>query len=595
MTELSKHPWLALRGQVFWFRAKVPIDLKSHFSPKLEITFSLRTSDRKEALERVRVEAVKLDQDFAAARRLRDAIPQSELSDVEVERLATLYLHQLLEEDEEVRRDGLGGEAVYAAVREQLAGRDLVNFAPEDPVVGGLTEREYLKKGEAIEIVGGAHKAALARGRVEVIYGEVDELLEANGLSLDKASDAYRKVSYAVLRASVKAANMITQRHKGEAVETPQAPMPFRRNDAKPDANAIRFTDLFDKWKAAHHGPDKTKDEFGVQVRRFVEVNGDLWVGEITPAHVRDFKDAMLDMPAHRTPAQRLMTVPQILASTKDKEILRLSPRTVREKSVASIRAILGYAKDNDYRSDNPASGIKIKDTGGQGRAPVYPFVVAELVTFFSSPVFANGARPSGGGGEAAKWMPLLALFTGARLEELAQLNVGHVRVEEGVSYISIGADKRVKNTLSRRKTPLHPELERLGFSEYVESMRKTQQERLFPEIQSARGQVSAAWSKWFGRYRESCGITETGKVFHSFRHTVKRFLREAGVEKTLRDALMGHAHSDVAEEYGLSEDGLGVSLPTLYKALAMLQYRGLDLSHLYPKSDGHCAAAAQE
>ncbi|MGA7326889.1 MAG: hypothetical protein WBX25_20965 [Rhodomicrobium sp.] len=39
----------------------------------------------------------------------------------------------------------------------------------------------------------------------------------------------------------------------------------------------------------------------------------------------------------------------------------------------------------------------------------------------FSFPIFTKGERPKGGGGEAAKWLPLLAAFTGARLEELGQ------------------------------------------------------------------------------------------------------------------------------------------------------------------------------
>lgn len=590
MEELSKHPRLARRGQVFWFRAKVPADLREHYAPKREITFSLRTSDRREALERVRVEAVKLDQEFAAARRLRDAIPQDELSSVEIDRLAALYLHQLVEEDEEVRRDGTGSEAVHAAVKAQLERMGvsvIAGFPPEEPVIGGLTEREYQKKGEALDIVGAAHRAALARGRVEIVHDEVDELLEQNGIKLDRASEGYRKLAYAVLKASVTATDIAEKRHRGAVAETPPPPAMPRNGGAAPDANAIRFTDLFEKWKAEHDGPGKTKDEFGVQVRRFVEVNGNLWVSEITAAHVRDFKDAMLEMPCRLTPAQRAMTVPQILDAFRGADVVRLSPRTVREKAVAAIRAILGHAKDNKYLLDNPASGIKVKG-GGEARRPVLPFTVDELTTFFNSPVFVSGERRRGAGGEAAKWFPLLGLFAGARLEELANLNVEDVRVEEGVIFIFIGADaalQRVKNKQSRRKTPIHPELVRLGFLDYVDDMRRAKQVRLFPEVQSTLEKRSAAWSKWFGRYLSRCGITTDGKVFHSFRHTAKRFLREAGVEKTLRDALMGHAHDDDAEEYGVDEDGLGVSLPTLYAALAKLKYPGLDLTFLNPKA----------
>ncbi len=56
------------------------------------------------------------------------------------------------------------------------------------------------------------------------------------------------------------------------------------------------------------------------------------------------------------------------------------------------------------------------------------------------------------------------------------------------------------------------------------------------PEV--SRG--SAAYSKWFGRYlRDSCGVTDTNKVFHSFRHAFKDALRAGGVSEDLGDALM--------------------------------------------------------
>ncbi len=587
MEELSKHPRLARRGQVYWFRAKVPADLRLHYAPKQEITFSLRTRDLKEALEKVRVEAVKLDQEFAAARRKHGEHPQTTLSAIEIERMSAIYLQHLLQEDEDARRDGTGGDAIYAAVRDQLQAQAAGNFDEQGlQCEGGMSEREYEKTSEALDIVGTEFKMALARGRTSIVEEEVDELLMWNNIQLDKKSESYRKLAYAILKASVTGQEMQARRQRGEVVNTPPAP-PLQRCDGDVgNKDALRFSGLFEKWKSAHVGPEKTKSDFGAQVRRFIEVNGDLWLHEITSAHVRNFKDAMLLMPCRLTKRQRALTAPQILEEVRRTDVMRLSPSTVREKSVAAIRAILGHAVDNNYRADNPASGIKVKFSGNQKRKPVYPFTADELSALFNSPVFISGKRTRGCGGEAAKWLPLLSLFSGARLEELAQLGVADIRTEEGVKYIFIGADptsQAVKTAQSRRKTPLHPELLRLGFIEYVEFMREAKHVRLFPEVQSKLEKHSAAWSKWFGRYTKSCGIVAPGKVFHSFRHTAKRAMREAGVEKTLRDAVMGHAHDDEAEEYGLDEDGLGVSLPTLYRALSALSYPVLNLSHLYP------------
>ena len=100
----------------------------------------------------------------------------------------------------------------------------------------------------------------------------------------------------------------------------------------------------------------------------------------------------------------------------------------------------------------------------------------------------------------------------------------------------------------------------------------------------SKADKVTAGFSKWWGRYTHDLGITDPKKVFHSFRHTVKRRLRDAKVDKTLRDAIQGHAIDDVAETYGLDEEGIGVSLPVLAEAISRLAYPGLDLEALHGK-----------
>jgi integrase len=67
--------------------------------------------------------------------------------------------------------------------------------------------------------------------------------------------------------------------------------------------------------------------------------------------------------------------------------------------------------------------------------------------------------------------------------------------------------------------------------------------------------------------------MTDKRKVFHSFRHTVKKKMRDAGVDKTLRDAVMGHTAEDEAERYGRDEDGQGFSLVPLSQAIEAISF----------------------
>jgi len=88
----------------------------------------------------------------------------------------------------------------------------------------------------------------------------------------------------------------------------------------------------------------------------------------------------------------------------------------------------------------------------------------------------------------------------------------------------------------------------------------------LWPDVKAeGERQLSSAWSKWFGRYvRKKCGVSDSAKVFHSFRHTFKRMTRDAELPEELHDALTGHAgNGGVGRTYGR-----GVSLKPLVRAI---------------------------
>ena len=93
----------------------------------------------------------------------------------------------------------------------------------------------------------------------------------------------------------------------------------------------------------------------------------------------------------------------------------------------------------------------------------------------------------------------------------------------------------------------------------------------LWPDLKAS------SWSKWINPYlRDHCGITESTKVFHSFRHTFKRMTRDAGLFEELHDAITGHANKgSVGRDYGK-----GFSIKPLAKAMAQIE-SPVDLSGL--------------
>lgn len=88
---------------------------------------------------------------------------------------------------------------------------------------------------------------------------------------------------------------------------------------------------------------------------------------------------------------------------------------------IPMLGVVFNYAVDNALISANPASRVRVDDKRRANEKRLN-FESEHLQAIFSGSVYMDGHRPKAGGGEAAYWLPLLALYTGARLNELGQL-----------------------------------------------------------------------------------------------------------------------------------------------------------------------------
>lgn len=255
------------------------------------------------------------------------------------------------------------------------------------------------------------------------------------------------------------------------------------------------------------------------------------------------------------------------------------SPVTSRQK-VGILKTIFNSAINKELLDKNPTDFFKLPFK--RPYKPRVGFSLEDLQLIFSSPIYTQGYLPLGGGRIACFWLPLLALFTGARLEELAQLRVSDVKADKGhghtLSISDLGnPSAQLKNEHSRRNIPLHPALIACGFLRHVE---ERQSGYLFPDLKlNPRGKRSGYFSNWFSVYlRKKVGITDTRKVFHSFRHTFKDTCRSVGIEEAVHDALTGHTSATVSRQYGNDQ----FPLAPLFKAIEQFEINGLDLSHIY-------------
>jgi integrase len=177
-------------------------------------------------------------------------------------------------------------------------------------------------------------------------------------------------------------------------------------------------------------------------------------------------------------------------------------------------------------------------------------------------------------------WGPLLALFTGARAEEIASLHLLRVVTEDGIAYIDI---KEGKTDAARRTVPIHDQLIALGFLDYVKAMLANGHFMLFPHLQDGKNGYKKNMCRQFGIYLDTpeVQIVDELKVFHSFRHTVITKLTDAGVNEGLKRKMVGHEVDTTVTAHDGYVHKADLTLPSLRREINKLSYDGIDFAGL--------------
>lgn len=222
----------------------------------------------------------------------------------------------------------------------------------------------------------------------------------------------------------------------------------------------------------------------------------------------------------------------------------------------------------------NPAKGLYV--VGASNKAESYePFEPEELQRIFQVALYRKKMKLPD-----FYWCPLIALFSGARAEEIASLDVDQIFPVKGVWVIHI---RKGKTENAERKVPIHQTLLSLGLVEYRNAIRDAGYKQLFPHLQPGINGYKKNMSRMFGTYLDlpEVNIVHELKVFHSFRHTVVTALTNAGVNEGLKRVLVGH---DLDTQTSSHDDYIHARFLTMENrrdAINKLSYEGIDFSDL--------------
>jgi integrase len=393
-------------------------------------------------------------------------------------------------------------------------------------------------------------REALATNDHAKAANHVDSMLEERGLvhRVDRSGLLYRKLCRELLKIRAKVLETQVRHANGEYEDG--APVASKKIDTAPRAASSPAPKLRELIRSyAHHHTLEGARRWAVKTEAaalaclelFAEVVGDVPADQIDRKMVAAFKDKLVRLPANlrKTPEYRDKGINDVIAMPGVKP---MSVSSIN-KHLAWLSSLFRWAVLHGHIRSNPASGLKVpKSKRVDQERDVFTSEDAKLL--ISSADKLKHRFPY------QYWLPLLGLYTGARLEELCGLRREDVYELDGVQVIHIRPheERLLKTKAAERVIPVHSELKRREFFKFATEGRG---DRVFLDLKRGRDGYGTVASKWFRRYRERIGLRD-GLTFHSTRHAFATALKNADVPEVAAAELLGHEHPNISySRYG--------------------------------------------
>lgn len=565
----------------YYFRQTVPRDLRASIG-KTEFRISLRTSDKRDAKRRASYLYSALWNLFIFLRKETASRMASKLTRERINELVKTYIQQSLDET----------EIAFATRPPRTYHADLdMTPAEQEAEIYSMLSVNCLEQLET--------PSSLLRNTN--LTSAAAELLSDASINVDKGSDEYAVLLRTLLRGQATMMSILASRRSGDyhskaeqefknafsplsIATTPQhQTAPELNKDLRSVAQEYEQEMLENgKWT------QRTYESVSQKIDFFIDALGNPKIKDITRDALKDTLQLLKKYPKNKTKSVKYRNM--TLAAIRKAEIPeddRLHNKTIEEYCIA-VNAMFRklarlYSLPNWYFETLEAPKSKQKEKQ-KARSP---FTQDELQRIFDNDVINNDALEE----RYQFWLPVMALYTGARIGELSQLLLTDFILKDGVKCVRISeydedgnAVKRIKTASSARIIPLHPTLLDLGLWELVQQMQSVYGVKtLFPELKTCNDarQDGDVASKFFRRYVDRvCKIERKkgDKTMHSFRHTFANQCKQSLLEEKLYQSILGHSAGDNITEQHYTDP---YNAKTLYEGIMCKLDFGIDLSHL--------------
>ena len=493
--------YLLLENGVYYFRKVIPKKLIAAYGKAVEKR-SLLTPDLKEAKLRLMRVSLEVHTELSALTAKTETATHKALilDTASIVKLSALYKRYLFVSDDQIRT---AAASVFGIAN-----------------ISATFNLEIL----------GELKAEMAAMDYARVGPKLDHLLTANNISLIPPTPALlSSLKQALLRTEIAYYSEAAKRDTGEHTPTSEISPPVVLNSTLSDEGNILA--IYDLWLKQETRTGKTAAAYLTSATAFNEWVKGIPAVAITGEQVRDWIASLSKTFAHKT------------IDNKHKHLIAMGEVGVRY----------------DKLEKNPFKKAIVSEDIGLATIPRRKYTLEEITKLIIH--ISTSSKVS----SYDKWAMLLGYTTGARQRELCQLQHNDIEEIEGVWTIKItkdGKDQIIKNSASRRRIPIHPDLIAAGFIKWLDTIKKGRPDtaRLFPFKPDKYGNPAAAYSKRYGNMATKVLGDTSATCYHSFRHHYIGLLRLVPGYETyeqgkgrLADLLTGHSSGLVVDTYDKS------------------------------------------
>ena len=609
-------------GQTYYFRIYIPKDLIEHFNGVKQLRVSLKCAIQSRSVKISKILKIKVSSLFEEIRMgmtFLDIEQIKEILRIEI-RKQILHSHRVMEGTNRWDDDGIK-RSLDSIQKKELTLKDRLKSDPKSYKDEVESKLEEILKSLDIQVEKNSLEFQKLRNNFIDLYLLRHEWMRELVNQTGKSDDDFRK------NAQEKMGMNLFPELQESSIEdfrksAQQNILKTKSEDLSSDSVAGKkiseYAGLFYDRKRLEETSEKEIGELRRIINDFIEVMGDLSIVQINKGVVSEYISLESKLPPQRRKSAsfRDLGIPQIL------ELKGIETQSIQNinKRISKLSVFANWCVRQGYFSENPFQDMKfsIKKKKISGREPFtnkdlrrilaketflkwtinfhhkhnpshnetgwYPKEKENWGTQNSSKkrVKTLPVQPSGAKNQLPYyWIFPLGIFTGMRTNEMCQLRCSDVRKENRIWMIHVEdtEDTNVKSDAGIRKVPVHPQLIKLGFIEYIAKQRRKKKERIFWELTKSRdGYIKQISRHYNERVLPALGIWKKNtKVLYCTRHTFINKLYSEKVDENVIKVLVGHEKEFTMKHYG----GEPFTPERLLEEISKVSYSGINWNGL--------------